>query len=97
MVTGSPSVAIRIYTMDEINELERSMDESDRDVDGLKHFRDSFEHSVVFFVLPRGEDQRDQVGKRESFVNIAQQALLSRNNDGKEDNRDAVKVSVNDG
>lgn len=97
MVTGSPSVAIRIYTMDEINELERSVDESDGDVDGLKHFRDSFEHSVVFFVLPKGEDQRDQLGRRESFVNVAQQALLSRNNDGKEDNRDAVKVSVNDG
>ncbi|KAL7519323.1 hypothetical protein ACHAWX_004790 [Stephanocyclus meneghinianus] len=91
MVTGSPSVAMRFYTMDEINELERRMDESDGDVEGLKIFRDSFEHSVVFFVLPRGEDQRDQLGRRESFVNSAQQALLSRNNDGLEDERDAVK------
>lgn len=97
MVTGSPSVAMRFYTMDEINELERRVDESDGDLEGLKNFRDSFEHSVVFFVLPRGEDQRDQLGRRESFVNAAQQALLSRNNDGQEDERDAVKVRANDG
>ena len=97
MVTGSPSVAMRFYTMDEINELERRVDESDGDLEGLKNFRDSFEHSVVFFVLSRGEDQSDQLGRRESFVNAAQQALLSRNNDGQEGERDAVKVRANDG
>lgn len=33
MVTGSPSVAIRIYTMEEISEIERSLVETDGDVD----------------------------------------------------------------
>lgn len=96
MVTGSPSVAIRIYTMEEISEIERSLVETDGDV-GLQHFCDSFEHSMVFFVLARGEDQRDQLGRREPFVNAAQQAsLISRNNDRHEENRDAVKVNFNE-
>eukprot|EP00804_Cyclotella_cryptica_P002599 CCRYP_010426-RB/>CCRYP_010426-RB protein AED:0.13 eAED:0.13 QI:260/1/0.75/1/1/0.75/4/0/384 len=91
MVTGSPSVAIRIYTVDEVNELERSLVETEDDVDGLQQFRDSFEHSMVIFLLPKGEYQRDQLGRRESFVNAAQQALLSRNNDGQENMGDTFK------
>ena len=45
------------------------------DVDGLRAFRDSFKHSVVIFVLPPGEMQRDQLGRMDSFVAEAQRAL----------------------
>lgn len=47
------------------------------DVDGLRQFRDSFEHSMVFFVLIGDEEQNSQMGRRESFTNAAQQALLT--------------------
>lgn len=93
MVPGSPSVAIRIYTMEDINKLEENIDKSG-DVDGLQHFRDSFEHSMVFFVLPRGNDQ-NQLSRRESFVNAAQQTLLTRG-DGKERKRSTRTCIVPD-
>lgn len=74
-------MAIRVYTADEINKLEENLHiEDGGDMDGLQHFRDSFEHSMVFFVLPKGEEQ-NQLGRRESFVNTAQHVLLTRNDE----------------
>lgn len=74
MVAGSPSVAVRVYNMDDTNRMEAIGDD---DPDGLRNFRDSYEHSMVLFVLPSARQQQDQLGRRESFVNVAQKALLS--------------------
>ena len=93
MLTGSPTVAVRIYNYDDATRLESSIADEDPDaddgVDSLRHFRDSYEHSIVFFVLPSGEQQRDQLGRRESFVNAAQQSLLSWGNKAEDENEDA--------
>jgi hypothetical protein len=50
----------------------------DYDVDGLKAFRDAFKYPVVFFILPRREEEngRNQLLKPDSFLNRAQRALL---------------------
>ena len=46
--------------------------------EGLKHFRDSFMYTIVFFVLPRGgELYRTQLTRAKSFVNLAQRSLSS--------------------
>mmetsp|Transcript_46963 Transcript_46963/g.98525 ORF Transcript_46963/g.98525 Transcript_46963/m.98525 type:complete len:455 (+) Transcript_46963:83-1447(+) len=75
LVTGNPSVAVRIYNTDDASRLEAVDDE---DPDELRNFRDSYEHSIVIFVLPSGQQQRDQLGRRESFVNRAQASLQRR-------------------
>jgi hypothetical protein len=82
VVTGSPSVAVRIYSSEDATQLEGIVSDSnestsDVGVDGLRNFRDKYEHSVVIFVLPTGQQQRDHLGRRDSFVNAAQRALLS--------------------
>ena len=84
MVPGSPSLAVRIYTNEDMAKLEENINDSGDDVDGLQQFRDSFEHSMVFFVLVRGDEQ-SQLGRRESFVNTAQHALLKTG--GGDDNK----------
>jgi hypothetical protein len=81
MVTGSPSVAVRIYNSDDASRFEdtsskANTDSPDLEIEGLAHFRDTYEHSIVIFVLPTGQIQRDQLGRRESFLNVAQRALL---------------------
>ena len=72
LITGSPTVAVRVYDLDCINRLEGGEDDNtnstnneelsnaDDGVDGLRTFRDKFEHSLVIFVLPSGQNQRDQ-------------------------------------
>ena len=90
MVPGSPSVAVRIYAIDEIRRLEVCSGEFD--VDGLQNFRDSFEFSVVIFVLPNGEVMRDQLGRRESFVNLAQKALLAGDKVGEVNCCDTISI-----
>jgi hypothetical protein len=94
MISGSPSVAVRVYTYDNITKLDGSFlcstDSVTGGVDGLQFFRDSFEHSIVFFVLPTGQQQRDQLGRRESFVNAAQHSLLARDKGGEDENRKKV-------
>ena len=72
LITGSPTVAVRVYDMDNINRLEgddenttnsinnEESSNTDDGVDGLRTFRDKFEHSLVIFVLPSGQNQRDQ-------------------------------------
>ena len=78
MVTGNPSVAVRIYKTDDAGQMEAIDDDNADGIDGLRNFRDSYEHSIVFFVLPSGQQQRDQLGRRDSFVNTAQKSLLWR-------------------
>ena len=94
MVTGSPSVAVRIYSAEDASRLEGSGSDSndntsDVGIDGLRNFRDKYEHSIVIFVLPTGQQQRDQLGRRDSFVNTAQRALLLHEDSG---GNDAKKV-----
>ena len=73
LITGSPTVAVRVYDLDDINRLEGDDDNNttnstnneessnaDDGVDGLRTFRDKFENSIVIFVLPSGQNQRDQ-------------------------------------
>ena len=106
MFTGRPAVAVRIYDMDDINRLQNDAaaasneggTDDDDNIDGLRHFRDSFEHSIVFFVLPSGQHQRDQLGRRDSFVNLAQKSLLCMNkahddNDESEPNEKKKKMT----
>ncbi|KAL9188605.1 hypothetical protein ACHAXT_006983 [Thalassiosira profunda] len=79
MLTGANGIAVRIYTADDASRLEAGGacdDDGEEGVDGLRAFRDSFEHLAVFFVLPSGQQQRDQLGRRESFVSAAQRSLL---------------------
>jgi len=83
LVSGNPSVAVRIYDVDDANRLENEVVKEDNDkrldVDGLcTTFRDKFENSLCIFLLPSGEHQRDQLGRRDSFVSQAQQSLLHR-------------------
>jgi hypothetical protein len=92
MVTGTPSVAVRIYSAEDASRFEgiaysSNDDTSDVGVDGLCNFRDKYEHSVVIFVLPTGQQQRDQLGRRDSFVNAAQRALLSYEGSGGNDEK----------
>ena len=88
MMAGSPSVAVRIYDADDASRMEAIDDD---DPDGLRNFRDSYEHSIVFFVLPSGQQQRDQLGRRESFVNTAQKSLLRRDK-AADENENGKKV-----
>ena len=48
----------------------------DDDGDDLIAFRDSFKYPIVFFVLPPGEMQIDQLSRVDSFVMRAQRSLL---------------------
>lgn len=85
MVTGSPSVAVRIYNADDAQQYEEIIAsgkyEEEFGVDGLRNFRNKYEHSVVIFVLSTSQQQRDQLGRRDSFVNTAQRDLLSHDDD----------------
>ena len=111
LITGSPTVAVRVYDMDNINRLEgddenttnsinnEESSNTDDGVDGLRTFRDKFEHSLVIFVLPSGQNQRDQLGRRDSFVSLAQKSLLFRdaadqNNTKKHVTRTAIVTDV---
>ena len=78
MVAGSPSVAVRMYNIHDIQRLEKELsddnnnhDDANGGVDGLQHFHGSYEHSIVFFILPSNH-QRDQLSRRESFFHLAQ-------------------------
>lgn len=95
MVTGTPSVAVRIYNTEDTSRFEDATAKADKDlpyideeIGGLPYFRDTYEHSIAIFVLPTGQLQRDQLGRRESFVNVAQRALLlNREEGGSDDGR----------
>jgi len=83
LISGSPSLAVRIYDVDDAIRLENEVVNGDNDnrldVDGLHStFRDKFENSLCIFLLSSGEHQRDQLGRRDSFVSQAQQSLLHR-------------------
>lgn len=91
MVTGNPSVAVRIYDADDASRMEAIDDDDAGGADGLRCFRDSFEHSIVFFIFESEQQQRDQLGRRESFVNVAQKSLLQRGRTA-DDNDDGKKV-----
>ena len=81
MVAGSPSVAVRLYSIHDVQRLEKELssddnhDENTGGVDGLKHFRQSYEHSIVFFILTSSH-QRDQLGRRDSFFHLAQRTNI---------------------
>ncbi len=95
MVAGSPSVAVRVYTTHDINRLdgcESFNTKSSEGIDGIRNFRDSFEYSVVCFVLSNGQMQRDQLGRRDSFVNLAQRNLLIRSDDKNDKNCNKVST-----
>ena len=82
MVAGSPSVAVRFYNIHDVQRLEKELssedndpDDNNRRVDGLKQFRTSYEHSIVFFILPSNH-QRDQLSRRDSFFHRAQRTNI---------------------
>lgn len=83
LISGNPSLSVRIYDVDDANRLENEAVKEDNDnlldVDEIRTtFRDKFENSLCIFNLPSGEHQRDQLGRRDSFVSQAQQSLLHR-------------------
>mmetsp|Transcript_29837 Transcript_29837/g.63383 ORF Transcript_29837/g.63383 Transcript_29837/m.63383 type:complete len:107 (+) Transcript_29837:384-704(+) len=95
MVAGSPSVAVRVYTTDDIIRFEggescAAGSGSLEGIDGIRNFRDSFEYSIVCFILNNGQTQRDQLGRRDSFVNLAQRDLLLKG--GGENDENSKKV-----
>jgi len=59
-----------------IDNNEKSQD-SIEDFDGICSFRDSFKHSIVFFVLQNQDIILNQVGRFESVVNTLQRCLSS--------------------
>lgn len=81
MVAGSPSLAVRMYNIHDIQRLEKERSDgsinhdANGGVDGLQHFRDSYENSIVFFILPLNH-QRDQLSRRESFLHAAQRTNI---------------------
>jgi hypothetical protein len=90
MVAGSPSVAVRIYNSEDASRFEDTAGNTNKCVpdirtEGLPHFRDSYEHSIVIFVLSSGQQQRDQLGRRDSFVSASQRALLMHKLEGGND------------
>lgn len=65
-------------------------------VDGLANFRDSFENTIVVFIL-RGEQQRDQLSRRDSFFSAAQRSLqrpLPSGNGGEKGKRRASRTAI---
>lgn len=76
MVTGSPSLAVRMYNIHDVQRLEKeiSSDDNSHD-DNLKHLRASYEHAIVFFILS-SVHQRDQLGRRGSFFHLAQRTNI---------------------
>ena len=91
---GAASVAVRVYESSSINKfdeeyMKRQRDQGktefdpfalmEKDVDGLCDFRDTFKSPVVFFVLPLGSMQEEQLGNMESFTMRAQMILSSTN------------------
>ena len=91
-IPGTPSLAVRIYTADDIAKLSQTIttaDDDSNDVDGLQHFRDSYEHSLVFFVLAGAEQSR--LEDWDYFANAAQRALLTYTNKQRNDSIDNTK------
>ena len=80
LVTGSPGVAVKVFDSVDIERFEKSEQASQEGIEareavgGLACFRDSFENSLVVFVL-RSEQQRDQLSRRDSFFASAQRSL----------------------
>ncbi len=82
LVTGSPSLAVRMYNIHDVQRLEKEIssddnihDDNNGGVDGLKHLRASYEHAIVFFILS-SVHQRDQLGRRDSFFHLAQRTNI---------------------
>ena len=96
MITGSVSLAVRVYSVDDANRLEEDLSDdenADEGVDMLRSFRDKFEHSLVIFILPTGQHQRDQLGRRDSFVSMAQKSLLFRD-DNKSSSKHVTRTAI---
>lgn len=81
LVTGSPSVAVKVFDSLDIEQFEKTasitvaLEQASREgIGSLACFRDSFENTLVVFVL-RGEQQRDQLSRRDSFFSAAQRSL----------------------
>jgi hypothetical protein len=72
MLMGSPQLAVREYTIHDVQRLEKNNNNDDEAADGLNTFRSSYEHSIVFFILSPMH-QRDQLNRRDSFLHAAQQ------------------------
>ena len=68
MVTGSPSIAIQVYSSEDIHTFEEdglSNANSALDwVDALQIFWDLFQHSILFFILHSEQQQQDQLSWR---------------------------------
>ena len=72
MLMGSPQLAVRVYTIHDIQRLEKNNNNDDEAAaDGLNTFQSSYEHSIVFFILSPMH-QRDQLNRRDSFLHEAQ-------------------------
>lgn len=76
-------MAVRVYDVQRVVSLQEKLDQKyhtrmndikDDDFDGIKTFRDSFKHSIVFFSLPT-ELMNDQMGSLSSVVNQLQYNL----------------------
>ena len=72
MLMGSPQLAVRVYTIHDVQRLEKNNNKDDEAADGLNTFQSSYEHSIVFFILSPMH-QRDQLNRRDSFLHAAQQ------------------------
>lgn len=66
-----------MYSIHDVQRLEKDHSGSNdqavdkEGIDGLKHFHDSYENSIVFFIMSP-HHQRDQLSRRDSFLHLAQ-------------------------
>ena len=102
---GAASVAVRVYDKAYINCMDEEYKKKQHalplgtsiaeDVDDLCLFRDTYKFPVIFFVLPQGSMQNEQLSDLKSFTMRAQMALASIQQNGKrgESNDSTKKVS----
>jgi len=78
--TSHTTVAVRVYDAVTITEMEKRVQQNRNllqdDFHEVCSFRDSFKHSIIFFVL-KSDIISDQLGRVESVVNTLQRRLCA--------------------
>lgn len=80
--SSQPTVALRVYDSKDVVSVENkeTLSFDSTDVEQLQQFRDSFENSLTFFILPPSELQRRQLTDPCSFFQTAQRVLSNPTN-----------------
>lgn len=97
--SSKPTIAIRVYDTRDIVSFEKkekiAFDATD--LDQLQQFRDSYENSLVFFILPPGELQQRQLTEPCSFFQTAQRVLSKPSVSGRQNKTEQNSEENQDG